>query len=188
MADQPTDARERLRTHFQAAKGTTEHGRKWDELYAAKFAPWDKGFPNPALVDLLDERSDLFPFSPGSKVAQDDALGKSDGEKKGSIDENGTGGVTGTKRPKALVPGCGKGYDVLLLAAHGYDAYGLEISPNALEEARKLEKEMVGKEIYKSKVEGGSVTWVSGDFFEDGFLKDVNGEGKFDLIYDYTVS
>lgn len=39
---------------------------------------------------------------------------------------------------KALVPGCGKGYDVLLLSAFGYDATGLEISSKALEEARKV--------------------------------------------------
>jgi len=34
----------------------------------------------------------------------------------------------------------------------------------------------------------GDVTWLVGDFFEDGFLRDVGGEKSFDLIYDYTVS
>lgn len=156
--DQPTDARTRLLTHFSEAQGTTQHGQKWDELWKDSFLPWDKGFPNPALVDFLFERQDLLP-----KAA--------DG-----------------KKLKALVPGCGKGYDVLLLAAHGYDAYGLEISSTALDEARKVEREMSGQDIYQSKGEKGSVTWLAGDFFEDGFLKDVEGERKFDLIYDYTVS
>ena len=89
-----------------------------------------------------------------------------------------------------MVPGCGKGYDVLLLSAFGYDAYGLEISSKALEAARQNEKEMDGKGVYETRegVEKGSVTWLSGDFFADDFLKDVKGEGSFDLIYDYTVS
>lgn len=91
------------------------------------------------------------------------------------------------KKLKALVPGCGKGYDVLLLASWGYEAYGLEIASTALEAARKVEAEMSGQKEYETKREGGSVTWLSGDFFEDGFLKNVQGEGKFDLIYDYTV-
>jgi SAM-dependent methyltransferase len=158
--DQPTDARARLLTHFQTARGTTEHGQKWDDLWKEGFVPWDKGIPNPALVDLLTERQDLFP--PSLKAS----------------------------RRKALVPGCGKGYDVLLLSAFGYDAYGLEISSKALEAARQNEKEMDGKGVYETRegVEKGSVTWLSGDFFADDFLKDVKGEGSFDLIYDYTVS
>jgi methyl halide transferase len=157
--DLPTDARARLLSHFQSAKGTEEHGQKWDDLWKEGFLPWDKGFPNPALVDLLAERQDLFP-SPKSG------------------------------RRKALVPGCGKGYDVLLLSAFGYDAYGLEISSNALEAARKNEKEMDGKGVYETKkgVQKGAITWLSGDFFADGFLQDVEGERTFDLIYDYTVS
>lgn len=79
---------------------------------------------------------------------------------------------------------------MLLLSAFGYDAYGLEISSNALEAARNNEKDMDGKGIYETRkgVKKGRVTWLAGDFFEDGFLKDVDGEGSFDLIYDYTVS
>ena len=154
------DARTRLRAHFIQAKGTAEHGKQWDALWKEGFLPWDKGSPSPALVDLLTERQDLFP----------------------SISFGG--------RRKALVPGCGKGYDVLLLSAFGYDAYGLEISNNALAEARKVEKEMAGKGVYEPRegLESGKITWLSGDFFEDEFLKDVDGDGKFDLFYDYTVS
>ena len=158
-SDQPTDARARLLSHFATAKGSSEHGQKWDDLWKEGFLPWDKGFPNPALVDLLSERQDLL--LPPSKSG----------------------------RRKALVPGCGKGYDVLLLSAFGYDAYGLEISSNALQEARKVEKEMSGKGVYETRkgVGKGGITWLAGDFFADGFLKDVDGEGTFDLIYDYTV-
>ena len=88
------------------------------------------------------------------------------------------------------MPGCGKGYDVLLLSAFGYDAYGLEISSRALDAARNTEKEMNGKGLYETRegVEKGGITWLAGDFFKDEFLKDVKVDGKFDLIYDYTVS
>lgn len=158
--DRPTDARSRLLSHFSSATGSSEHGKKWDDLYAEGFLPWDKGFPNPALVDLSNEREDLLPPP-----------------KEG-------------KRMKALVPGCGRGYDVLLLASMGFDAWGLEISPRALEEAREIEKELMGKGVYKARegVRAGDVGWVSGDFFAGEWLKDVkDGEGGFDLIYDYTV-
>ena len=61
-----------------------EHGAKWDDLWKQDFVPWDKGLPNPALVDLLVEGK-----VPVVKLK--------------------TGGV----RPKALVPGCGRGYGML---------------------------------------------------------------------------
>lgn len=79
---------------------------------------------------------------------------------------------------------------MLLLSAFGYDAYGLEISSNALEAAKNNEKEMDGKGVYETRegLKRGRVTWLAGDFFKDEFLKDVEGEGTFDLIYDYTVS
>jgi len=167
--DRPTDARSRLLSHFSTAQGSTEHGQKWDELYQQGWVPWDKGFPSPALVDLLS--------SPPTSSSLKHPL----------LPEGKIGG-----RKRALVPGCGKGYDVLLLAAYGYDAYGLEISELALNEARKVEAEKGSEEVYASRSgERGSVNWLSGDFFKDEFLKDVAWKGeqdrKFDLIYDYTV-
>ncbi|KAH7356592.1 thiol methyltransferase-like protein [Rhexocercosporidium sp. MPI-PUGE-AT-0058] len=145
--DQPTDARARLLSHFTSAQGSAEHGSKWNELWTEGFLPWDKGFPNPALSDLLSQRQDLLP-PPSSQQS--------------------------LRKKKALVPGCGKGYDVLLLSAHGYDGYGLEISSKALEEARKVEGEMAGKGDYATRegVERGSGGVLGGE--------------KFDLIYDYT--
>jgi hypothetical protein len=152
--DKPTDARARLKSHFE---GDSEaHGKKWDQLWEDGFIPWDKGTPSPALIDLLRDREDLFPIKKG--------------------------------RLKALVPGCGKGYDVLLLSAWGYDAYGLEVSSKALESAKAIEREKEGNGEYDTRegVERGAVTWLSGDFFMNEFLKG-RGEATFDLIYDYTV-
>ncbi|KAF4636924.1 hypothetical protein G7Y89_g1150 [Cudoniella acicularis] len=157
LIDQPIEVRERLASHFKK-HDPSQHGQRWDELWKEGFVPWDKGFPSPALVDLLAERQDLFEEAPKGR------------------------------RRKALVPGCGKGYDVLLLSAHGYDAYGLDVSKNALEAARKSEKVTSGNKVYKTRegVQRGKVTWLAGDFFKDEFLKNVEGEGAFDLIYDYT--
>lgn len=128
-ADQPsTNARERLRSHFIDSP-SSDHPQRWDDLYQQNFLPWDKGLPNPALVDLLTERQDLLPSAP---------------------------------RKKALIPGCGKGYDVMLLSAWGYDAYGLDYSETALTAAREIEKEMAGKGVYEKRdgVEKGKVVWV----------------------------
>ncbi|PQE19474.1 thiol methyltransferase protein [Rutstroemia sp. NJR-2017a WRK4] len=153
----PPDVRVHLRAHFES-HDPASHGQKWDELWRENFAPWDNGLPNPAFVDVLNEREDL-------------SCKKADGSRK-----------------KALVAGCGKGYDVLLLSAMGYDAYGLEISDTALQASRNFAKENDGKGAYATKegVEKGKITWLSGDFFKDEFLKEVEGENKFDLFYDYT--
>lgn len=97
------------------------------------------------------------------------------------------------KRKKALVPGCGRGVDVLLLQAWGYDVVGLEVSPGAVRAAEEFAKEKEGEEVYRArdeKVGKGERWFVLGDFYEGGWLKEVGmGEGEaFDLIYDYTVS
>lgn len=173
MSTPNPDVRAQLVSHFSTATGSTAHGQKWDELYQVNFLPWDKGFPSPALVDLLSSPPQSSPhyFSRYPNLLPS---------------------PSGTKKLKALIPGCGKGYDVLLLAANGYDAYGLEISSNALKEARKVEKEKGNEEVYATRkgVEKGSVTWVAGDFFGEESIRDIfeeGEEGKFDLIYDYTV-
>jgi len=157
--------RTRLRAHFQDVV-VDSHPKRWDDCYVQDFTPWDKGLPNPALVDLLTERGqELF----GPSFVVDPAKGQ--------------------RRKKALVPGCGKGYDVLLLAAFGYDAYGLDTSQRALDLAREQEKVHGGDEVYAvrdKEIGKGSVNWISGDFFKDGFLKDVGGDGTFDLLYDFT--
>lgn len=128
--------------------------------------PWDKGFPNPALEDTLVQRRGTI----GAAIGQD-AQGQS-------------------YRRKALVPGCGRGVDVLLLASFGFDAYGLEYSPAAVEACKKEESE--NHSWYRARdqaVGRGKANFVQGDFFDDAWLQAIgvplNG---FDVIYDYTVS
>jgi SAM-dependent methyltransferase len=155
------DVRAKLRAHF---KGRESEPGAWDDLWKDEFLPWDRKIPNPALVDILNDRTDL------------------------------TGGsIDGTRRKKALVPGCGKGYDCLLLASYGYDAYGLEGSSYAIEEAiRWQEEHEKDYDVKNEDVGRGKVEFLFGDFFKNDWEKNIAGlrdanQGGFDLIYDYTV-
>ena len=158
MAQQPAGAPSNLQQHF--ATGSTGDTSRWAELWKTKFTPWDRGMPNPALHDLLRGRKDII----------------------GSCWQE-TGG--GRRRKKALVPGCGRGYDVLLLASFGYDAYGLEIEEAAIEQCKEVQKRDGDKYQVQDGVDGaGAVEYLLADFFDVGWSKGIDG---FDLIYDYTV-
>ena len=159
----PSDDRSRLKALFDAPESIP--GEHWAKLWdAGDFLPWDRGVPNPALLDLLDQRRDLI----------GDCF----------VDE----GATGRRRKKALVPGCGRGYDVLLLASHGYDAYGLEVSTSAVERCREEERANGHKYPVKNKTTGaGTTTFLVGDFFDGKWSSDATDGASFDLIYDYTV-
>lgn len=110
------------------------------------------------------------------------------------------------------MPACGTGYDAVLLAkVFGYDVVGLEVSPTALDAARKylegvnmvLEEHHTQQQqqqqqpsddnpsmrfwVENQSPSPGRVHWVSGDFFSDDWLADAGAE-KFDLVFDYTVS
>ncbi|KAE8390519.1 putative thiol methyltransferase [Aspergillus alliaceus] len=156
------ETRNRLKEHF-SGDGPSQNTRwaaLWDE---GDFLPWDQGVPNPALVDTLADRKDLL----GASVL---------------VEEGGN-----QRRKRALVPGCGRGYDVLLLASMGYDAYGLEVSAEAVRQAENWAQEHLDDYPVSSEAIGaGKVRFVLGDFFDDHWFSGVDGLGKFELIYDYT--
>ena len=160
------DDRERLRQYFLTLP-PEEQVDGWDKMWKHSITPWNRDEPNPALVDAINDKSDLF----GSPFKE------KDGEK---------------IRKKALVPGCGKGYDVLLFSSLGYDSHGLDASPTAVEEARKLLLEQGKEQHYpiKNIQDGrGDVKFIVADFFKDDFLfqtHSTNSDRTFDLIYDYT--
>jgi methyl halide transferase len=159
------EARARLQGHFQEYSGE-KYGDGWEQLWAkGDFLPWDKGAPNPALIDTLIERQDLVG---NALVAMDGKL----------------------RRKRALVPGCGRGVDVLLLKSFGYDAVGLEYSEAAVKACQIYEEEHGSEYQLQEKALGeGTAQFVVGDFFKDNWLQEKAGiEGPFDLIYDYTVS
>lgn len=142
------------------------HPNRWEHLWQQDDLPWDKGFASPALADVLADRKDLLPTAQSGR------------------------------RLRALVPGCGKGYDVLLLASWGYDAVGVEAAATAVKAANAESKGWEEKPEYAAKDEAkgrGSAKFVFGDFFEKDWESDAIGEdgskeGQWDLIYDYTVS
>ncbi|WVQ64217.1 uncharacterized protein L199_002379 [Kwoniella botswanensis] len=76
------------------------------------------------------------------------------------------------KKGKALVPGCGTGYDVYTFASVGLDAVGLDLAPTGVGKAREW--------LSKQPSTSGSTQVVCADFFE------YQPQEKYDLIYDYT--
>ena len=98
-----------------------------------------------------------------------------------------------------------------MLALHGFDVYGLEVSAKGVETAKQYaERELKEVRAYnfggdearekclKGGWKSGKVEIVQGDFFsreweeelgKGGLQAEARGEEKgFDLIYDYTVS
>lgn len=120
--------------------------------------------PNPALEDTLSDREDLL----GPCFTKDSA--------------------GNPRRKRALVPGCGKGYDVLLLASFGYDAFGLEVSETAVKRCYE-EQGLHGSKypVRNADAGAGTVMFLLGDFFATDWMRNIDGDGKVDMIYDYTV-
>ncbi|GCB26386.1 probable thiol methyltransferase 2 [Aspergillus awamori] len=168
MTDQSTLTAAQQSVHNTLAKYPGEkYVDGWAEIWNANPSPpWDKGAPNPALEDTLMQRRGTI----GNALATD---------------------AEGNRyRKKALVPGCGRGVDVLLLASFGYDAYGLEYSGAAVQACRQEEKESTTSAKYPvrdEEVGRGKVIFVQGDFFKDDWLEELGlGLNCFDLVYDYT--
>ncbi|KAI1156438.1 S-adenosyl-L-methionine-dependent methyltransferase [Nemania diffusa] len=137
-----------------AGTSPQEHPTQWSKCWDEEFTPWDRGGPSMALYDLLQENPD------------------------GAIPLPSPGPRT------ALVPGCGRGYDVLLLSSLGYDVYGLDVSSQALDAARRnAEKELAEGRYGTEGGERGAITWICQDFFAEDW-KGV--QTPFDLIFDYT--
>lgn len=194
MASQNQD---RLRTHFASAP-LADHANRWDSLWqSSTFLPWDRASANPALIDLLAirDRPSCSPHpnpTPGAPGPNASSPGYASLPPARRADSS---------RRRVLVPGCGRGYDVALFAAYGYDAYGLEISSHAVLAARKwledpgkesLEGEfrVADKEERLKQGGEGSAAVLEGDYFEKDWEKEVQGwhqdGGGFDVIYDNT--
>lgn len=185
-----TQNQDRLRTHFASLEPTpTAQSSGWDSLWeSASFLPWDRGYANPALIDLLS--STAARSAPPTASAANPTPGAPAASQPGvvALPE----AVHAAQRRKALVPGCGTGYDVALFSAYGYDAYGLEVSSHAAAAAEKylkssgagaLEGEYEGKDGGAGK---GKAVCLVGDFFGEEWVGQTGG-GGFDIIYDNTV-
>lgn len=183
----PNPDRERLKTFFTVPDAAVP--RRWDDLWIeGTFLPFDRLRPNPALEEALKKTLRLTDVSFAAQVL-------------GSPLKSDKAG-----RKRALVPGCGRGYDVLLLAAYGYDAVGLEISETAVKACEVLrdqvESGLAGNEVegldkdvldlYQTKddhIGRGTASFVAGDFFSDDWMAEggtQQSSHKWDLVYDYT--
>ncbi|KAF4806447.1 putative thiol methyltransferase 2 [Colletotrichum siamense] len=169
MATENTKGPGRLVSHF-TSKDRERQSAGWAELWESDESNlWDRGKPSPALIDLVESRSEVLPRP-----------------------------STG-RRLKALVPGCGRGYDVVMLALHGYDVYGLKVSERGADVARQYaatELPEPGEYNFDthnsvSGAQPGEVKILAGDFFKrDWEAQCASSSGDdfqgFDLIYDYT--
>ncbi|KDQ52464.1 hypothetical protein JAAARDRAFT_198376 [Jaapia argillacea MUCL 33604] len=79
------------------------------------------------------------------------------------------------KSGKALVPGCGRGYDAIFIASSlGLDTLAVDISQTAVNAANEL--------LASSPPTSGKASFEIADFFTIS----VPETEKFDLVYDYT--
>ncbi|MGZ3651395.1 MAG: methyltransferase domain-containing protein [Bdellovibrionota bacterium] len=81
----------------------------WNDRYKSQDTPWDLSGPTPEFVRLLDAGV-LTPKAPDGAHAD-------------------------SAKPKALVPGGGRGYDAILLAQRGFDVDFVDFAPDAVEAA-----------------------------------------------------
>ncbi|EXJ95784.1 hypothetical protein A1O1_00908 [Capronia coronata CBS 617.96] len=153
-----------LKRHFATFQGP-KYAEGWAALWAdGGFLPWDRMAPSPALADTLINHVEVI----GRAI----------------LDEDGQ-----TRRKRALVPGCGRGVDVLLLQSFGYDAVGLEYSKDAVKACEEYAREHADDfPVHDEKIGRGSIQFVQGDFYSDEWLEKTGfgKDAKFDLIYDYT--
>ncbi|KAK2591341.1 hypothetical protein QQS21_010966 [Conoideocrella luteorostrata] len=165
MANHAPEPPGRLVSHF-ANRSREQQSDGWDSLWeSSENDLWDRGMPSPALIDYIESKPDVLCAPPHGR------------------------------RLRAFIPGCGRGYDVAMLALHGFDVYGLEVSAKGAEVARHhATKELehpqgynIGDESW-SGTQPGAVKIIAGDFFARDWertLAEDEWEG-FDLIYDYT--
>jgi hypothetical protein len=146
------------------------HPAEWDALWRNQTTPWDQGESSIALHDALAQHPELFPASPSSSSSPE---------------------PSSSRKPRALIPGCGRGYDVLLLASLGYDAYGLDVSTTAIAEAQNY-----AAANPPTGENAGTATFLAGDFWSADWLASTNPpvdtttplsqRYAFDLIFDFT--
>ncbi|KAG4271537.1 hypothetical protein FPRO04_14674 [Fusarium proliferatum] len=151
-------------SHF-SSRDRNQQAAGWVELWESDHSDmWDRGQPSQAMIDWLESRPSVL-----------------------ATPQSG-------RRPRALVPGCGKGYDVAMLALHGFEVHGLEVSHKGCEvaenyaaaELREPSEYNFGNS-HKSSRSTGSIKIIEGDFFSREWEARAGGD-RFDLIFDYTVS
>ncbi|KDE08770.1 hypothetical protein, variant [Microbotryum lychnidis-dioicae p1A1 Lamole] len=124
----------------------------WDRAWAKGCTPWDSKDVQPALKELVDSNWHKVQLGDVAKWGEDSVT---------------------TPGSKALIAGCGRGYDATFFAARGLDSLGLDLSPTAVKAAQDL--------YNATENAPKNVEFRAADFFT--FPPPVAG---LDLAYDYT--
>ena len=114
------DQVQNLRKLF-AASDVPNDPKAWDQAWINRTTPWDANRPQPALVELLagvHDANTKVPDVQGKLVPVSEVIPRGAGT--------------------AVVPGCGRGYDAKVFAERGLDSYGVDISSNAVNAAKKV--------------------------------------------------
>lgn len=125
--------------------------RDWDLAYTDETTPWDLGSPTPEFLRLVKEEK-VFGPKPSPETE---------------------------RVPTILVPGCGRGYDVIAFAEAGFSVVGLDFSGEAIAEAGRLQvnrESEIGRTL--------RIEWASGDFFS--WSQELGNQARFDFIIEYT--
>lgn len=85
------------------------------------------------------------------------------------LDQHATAGAS--RRKRALVPGCGAGYDLLAFSQAGFDAVGLDVAPSVLPVFEKL------------RTQAGVEPDAAELLIQDFFMFEME---PFDVVFDYT--
>ncbi|KAF2854117.1 thiol methyltransferas-like protein [Plenodomus tracheiphilus IPT5] len=156
--------RNRLVSHFDSFKSRDKQSAGWSSLWESNESDlWDRGRPSPALVAFLEDH-------PNGRE------------------------ILAQNRPlKAFVPGCGRGHDVAMLALHGIETWGLEVSQGAVNVAKENIKAQMASPApsnFGSKANrpaSADAKVILGDFFQNDWESHVAADFQgFDIIYDYT--
>lgn len=122
-------------------------GDGWNDAWQEGTTPWDAGEIQPPLKEFFQS------------AAGQELLGTTSESEGGAL--------------KALVPGCGRGYDAAYLASLGYDTIGADLSQKAIEAARTW--------LANQSNPPPNVKYEVIDFFNSEVT-----DGGYDLVYDYT--
>eukprot|EP01137_Pigoraptor_chileana_P010927 Opistho-2@61096 len=145
------------------AAGSTANDRSqfWENIWLEDGGTnvgqkWDRGVSSPALIDLLRKQAE------------------------GHSED----GVRPLPRGRVLVPGCGRGYDLVEFARYGIassEAIGADIAPMGV----KAAQEFISGLTDITDEQKGKIRIAHVDFFTAKPEDEAVG-GKFDVAYDYT--
>jgi len=217
--------------HFANAP-LSSHGSRWNACWERNQTGWDRGTHSQALLEVLTQglpSQNVDYLHPSLSSSSSSSASTNPASATGDSISNDNKGTKDSKtvsaaelfpghpqqqqqqqrqhRKKALVPGCGRGYDVLLLSSLGYDVIGLDLSPIGVQRAKEHAEQSQRDGSYPVTVTTnpgggggeapGTFQFVEGDFFENDWLHSLSSSssssssteedsGSFDLIYDYT--